>query len=832
MLTEDILEWIKTLPKWQQRLGYYIVENNEISEDIIEDVYDEFKVEMSLDEGKINDEIEEKFEFENDVNPKIKWLGVKNVHGVNKLKNNANLIVSEGITVIYGENGSGKSGYTRLLNKAFISRGDQEILPNIYSENQEDLAATFSFSVDDEMKEYKYPEKKNEAAFRAIRNFDSKSASDDMNNESTIDFAPSELSFFDILLSASNEIQSKLEEERESKKKENPTLKFFPNEGKALNIMKELSADSNIEVIKEEFCISEEEKKKYEELKKEKANLIALDINSQSILIDQVIEILNKALDKYDSFKKYMSQNSIDIFNQQIETLKKNRQILDTDGMTLFQNEDIEYLGTAEWKEFISAAKNYYDEISNHEKCPLCGQVISEKDLIFKYWKYLESDAEKNYKTLEEAVRVSKERLKELDLSFIIEYSVHEQWLIDNFKEETEKIKKIFEDADKKRKQIVSDFEEEKTISVDSLQNPDIQGLLAKVNAKKSDLNQEYVNNRISECQKIENEYVDKTKVIDLLPVIEEYIKYLKWDALAIKSKIKTRNITNKHKELFEKYVTEDYVNTFKEECKKLNADFNVEISSRGRNGQTLKKLQIKGNVPGKILSEGEQRAIAIANFLTEVSMDKRNIGIVLDDPVCSLDHKRRSYIAVRLLEEAKKRQVVVFTHEITFFMELKYEADKRAVPFMQQTIRNFSNEPGDISTAIPWQGMNVKDRVRKLNNELQGITSVYNAGDMDSYYYKAKEWCELLRESWERAVEEILLNDAIQRYNPCVQTQRLKRAPFSTELYDELEKGMDECSAWCHDQARAINGKIPTAEELKGYIDCFEKYCKKHRPK
>ena len=102
----------------------------------------------------------------------------------------------------------------------------------------------------------------------------------------------------------------------------------------------------------------------------------------------------------------------------------------------------------------------------------------------------------------------------------------------------------------------------------------------------------------------------------------------------------------------------------------------------------------------------------------------------------------------------------------------------------------------------------------------------------MDSYYYRAKEWCELLRERWERAVEEILFNDAIQRYNPCVQTQRLKKAPFTQDLYSEIEAGMTECSAWCHDQARAINGDIPTAEDLKKYMECFEKYWKQYKAK
>lgn len=127
---------------------------------------------------------------------------------------------------------------------------------------------------------------------------------------------------------------------------------------------------------------------------------------------------------------------------------------------------------------------------------------------------------------------------------------------------------------------------------------------------------------------------------------------------------------------------------------------------------------------------------------------------------------------------------------------------------------------------------MNVKDRIKKLNLELHDIETIEKLGDSDAYFYKAKEWCELLRESWERAVEEILLNDAIQRYNPCVQTQRLKKAPFSTMLYTELETGMSECSSWVHDRARALNEDIPSIDELKGYIQSFEEFTKENRVK
>lgn len=833
MITDDILEWISTLPKWQQKLSYAIVEKKHITEEFLNEIFDIFKIEMKLEDGTLDSEDDIPCTMIEDSFPNVVWKGVSDLHGVNRLKSDSELNVSEGLTVVYGENGSGKSGYTRLLNNAFISRGDQEILPNIFLEQSEDVSANFKFIVNGNAIDYKYPDAKGELPFKTIRNFDSKSASDDMTRESTIDFAPSELSFFDSLMSLCGEIQNKLDEEREHKRIENPTLKYFLNEGNALNAMTSLSDKTVINDLKETFSVTDEEKEEYERIKTEKNKLIALDIDKQITLINQVIDFLENAERKYKLFVTTVTKEKMELYNQQIALYLKNRDLHEKNGIALFENDEVEKLGTDEWKEFIISAKKYYDGIKNHNKCPLCGHGIEEDDLIFKYWKYLESDSENNYNVAKEAIRLTIKSLDDLELSFLIESSVQKQWLMENYENETEEINNIFSEADSLRKKIIKSLENKEAIADKYKEKkPLFQDLILKVSEKKSKLNQDIINSRIKECESIENIYNDKIKVIELLPIIESYVDYLKWDALASKSKIKTRVITNKQKDLFEKYVTEDYLRTFEEECKKLNANFDIDIVSRGSSGQTLKKLQIKGTAPGKVLSEGEQRAISIANFLTEVHMDARNVGIVLDDPVCSLDHKRRSYIVNRLLEEAQVRQVVIFTHEITFFMELKSEADKKGIVFVQETIRKLLNEPGDITPVIPWQGMNVKDRTGKLKNDLQAIGEIYNSGDMDKYYYRAKEWCELLRESWERAVEEILFNDAIQRYNPCVQTQRLKKAPFTQDLYSELEKGMAACSAWCHDQARAINGDIPTIDELKSFIGSFESYCKKYRAK
>jgi len=87
-----------------------------------------------------------------------------------------------------------------------------------------------------------------------------------------------------------------------------------------------------------------------------------------------------------------------------------------------------------------------------------------------------------------------------------------------------------------------------------------------------------------------------------------------------------------------------------------------------------------------------------------------------------------------------------------------------------------------------------------------------------------------LLRETWERSIEELLFNDAIQRFSPGIQTKRIEKMKFTPDLYREIEKGMTDCSNWVHDQARAINNPAPKVVKLGAYLTSFNEFVKKLR--
>ena len=79
---------------------------------------------------------------------------LKDVEHVNALAANERLTFGRsGLTIIYGDNGSGKSGYARILKKmcrARVAARGEPILPNIYTQNPGPPQATIDFKVNDQ----------------------------------------------------------------------------------------------------------------------------------------------------------------------------------------------------------------------------------------------------------------------------------------------------------------------------------------------------------------------------------------------------------------------------------------------------------------------------------------------------------------------------------------------------------------------------------------------------------------------------------------------------------------------------------------------------------
>ena len=131
-----------------------------------------------------------------------------------------------------------------------------------------------------------------------------------------------------------------------------------------------------------------------------------------------------------------------------------------------------------------------------------------------------------------------------------------------------------------------------------------------------------------------------------------------------------TKGISDQGSKLLKKYVTEALRAALKDEQVCLGiTSIPLSLADRTDKAVIQHRLRLNGATlaadTSSVLSEGEHRAVALAAFLSELKMYPGKDAIIIDDPVSSLDHLRRSRVAERLIAEAKDRQVVVFTHDL-----------------------------------------------------------------------------------------------------------------------------------------------------------------------
>ena len=277
---------------------------------------------------------------------------------------------------------------------------------------------------------------------------------------------------------------------------------------------------------------------------------------------------------------------------------------------------------------------------------------------------------------------------------------------------------------------------------------------------------------------------------------------------------------TNAEKRLSEKYFNTGYISTFNLECNNLNGNFGIYIDTKSSDGHSNRQLFLKGKNPSAVLSEGEQKVIALADFIAETNLSVINNGIIFDDPVTSLDEERKSIIAERLVTIAKDKQVIIFTHDLVFVSSLINHSVELDVQQECHWVESTGNEIGII-----W-----------LRNTPSYEKSYKKSGKAQSFYDKAKiaqpEEREInikngfaaLRTSYEALVIFDLFEGVVQRFNERVSVDSLSSVYFDEQIRDEIIDSFSQCCRYMegHSHSDKYGYKKPESDNLKEEIDRF----------
>jgi hypothetical protein len=851
-ILQEIQLWSEELPAWQQHAIAKIYSKDELDPRDYDDVYALLKAAHRIPDTE--NRVASKLGVGEVAAPPaagqlIQIAAIKNLANVNALAGDQRLSLgTTGLTVIYGENGSGKSGYSRVFKHACRARDCREsILPNANGEPGKSgpAEATFELHVDGVEQEVKWtygtvaP-----AELSSISIFDSHCARAYLDNHGDFAYVPYGLDILKKMVDAFGVVQTMaIKEHGQNTPDLTPFAELTQTKTKAGSLLSSLSARTTLAEVEALANWSEERKNQHASLvtalSEADPKLKAQTLRNQAARFESLSNRIATAVASVDDTPLMALvvavQNSADASNA---AKIASQAFKETPG-------HLPGTGEESWKKLFNAARSFAAESHSEEEfphlgpdsaCPLCQKTLGADGVarLVRFEEFIKRKTEQEAKTAEDAANTCISTLRLANLGLLIDKTLNDEiaardpklaehcaafqtWLIQRRESMMASCLPKFDWVN------LVQMIESPASALGILK----EQLIAEALALEASMD-EAGRTRMA----LERDELDACRRLTelkaaVLLAIEKHALVSKLNSCVTAAGI-TAPISKKATQISDRIATQEVVAALNAELESLNVhELKVVMKPASAKGKTQFKLALE--MLGKhdaiqILSEGEQRSIAIASFLAEASLGKGLGGMVFDDPVSSLDHSRREYVARRIAKESCSRQVIVFTHDLFFLNVLMHEARELKIEPACRSLRRAQAGFGIADESMPFEGASTKDRVGILRQMLVDAQRMRKENDEKGYRREAREIYAHLRMTWERAVEELLFNNVVVRFRKGVETNRLTKVTIEPSDVEIITTNMGKCSNYTgHDGAALANLAVPLPPEIEQDIKILD---------
>jgi recombinational DNA repair ATPase RecF len=860
-IISQIAEWGTTLPNWEQIALEQVLANNPFDDYVYEELLQNLLAEAGLSVIKTErpqPRLTDYFcEEENRAEGKPILKQISNLKNINALAPNQKLEFGDKVTVIFGDNGSGKSGYARVIASAAFTRGDKDILRDVKKpyDDSAPLSADIQLECDGNLLEpichvigQSCPE------MRSFYVFDSTSVRAHLTKSNAISFSPANLDILTRLADVTDEVRKRLDSRVEQMRKHPISLSFFEGESDVTKAIQELSWQTDEESIRAIGSLTTEDLQKIPDLDKQISELKSTDFVAAITSIRQDISDINTLITSVETSGKYLNSSLSGDIRNSVVLWQEQTAIASQLNIANFQVDGLAHIGSTIWYEFAKAAlKLALTESDNgtypseNSVCLLCHQPLSvtSHDLLHNLWSVLQNDTQKQITELDRKLGLYRENLLQADFDFFHPQAVSYRILLSNHRAEIDIIENFLTSCKGYRNRLIEIIDTKRVSDLVGLPSNGVEDLrivIANLNTTLQGLEEQQnsVEIRVQELA-AELRLLEHRKTLSaMLDSVLDYIKNEKWIRRASSGKVKgtTAHITKKYNLMFSELVTDKYIELFACTLKDLKCPLDVAVTYKAEKGRTFKRLALKTNVnfprdqanPDKVLSEGEQRAVALADFFTEIALDGHSSGFILDDPVTSLDFQWKETIAETIIREALSKQAIVFTHDLHFLHCLKTKADENSIDIHAHWIQKREDIPGYVfCDNSPMCEKDYKDAKQAQEFYSRAKTPGIGADDQQLYL---EAGFGALRTSYEAFIMFDLFNNVVRRFEERISGDRLKDVYIDEEVRDEVVDSVGRISRYigAHLHSDFNLAQKPTPQTLNDELERFTQLRTKHK--
>lgn len=842
---EDLATWLKDRPDWQQDAVARFCANESLSTDDVSTIADQLiEGTYPTSQGISATDIP----GSSPTGRPVCLQAIADVAGVNALLPDQELTFGDtGLTIIYGDNASGKSGYARLIREAVTARIKGDLLGDVFATERTPSAASVRYTVDGQPECWTLGGASHQS-LSAVRFYDEMCGDAYVTTASEINYRPSALTLLDRLSAACDQVQAEIARRLAENAQMKPELPMLSDGTAARRFLDSLGAETTPASIDQATTLGPDHEQTLAGKLQEEGRLKGSDPTKEKARLAQLATYWLTVHGYVGQLTAALSPESIGTLRQQRDDAATLAEAAKIASARDFDAEPLAGVGSATWRRLWEAARDYsaaeayheheFPRVGDSSRCVLCQQPLGPDgaDRLTRFHAFVTDTTSRDADAASRRLAAARDSLAVLQsqpsgvTTALGQLQAHGEQIADTqdwISKTTAVVERVVQWLDGTAPDLTPAPQGSPLESI-KIRADALSASSTAIDASSFGETLRALTVEIAGLQA-------HGQLAAAKPNLAAEVDRLKARARIEKARrlTDTTGITRKRTELTTTHVTSIVRDQFTRETERLHLRRVTLDPAGGRKNATLEhRPKLLGTtMPAGIdtvLSEGEQTALGLAGFLTEVMFDTSKSGIVLDDPVSSLDAGRRSRVATRLVELAQDRQVIVFTHEATFVTALNKAARDHDVSVTERSIIRQGDRPGKASDKHPWNVKDTKARIGQLEADLARLRRDRSQLDSDEYTARVQEWGGHLSQAWERAINLDVVNELVDRGTNEVKPRMFKLVAAITPQDDtDFQSGYAKASEWAprHDQAPETNFVAPEPDELETELTRFKEW-------